>query len=50
LPAEIERDDLTLCSYDEGRVEAGEERWRVRMGTILRKPGDIRYPGIDMPD
>ena len=45
---EIERDDLTLCSCDDGRVVDEKERWRMKMGTICRIRAGMRNQGYDM--
>jgi len=46
---EIERDDLTLCSCDDGRVVNEKERGRMRMGTMWRLYADLRNQGYEKP-
>ena len=47
---EIARDDLTLCSCDDGRVMDEKERWGMKMETRWRIRADRGNQGYQLPD
>ena len=47
---EIERDDSTVCSGDDGTVVDEKERWRMKRGKIWRIRADMRHQVYGMPD
>ena len=47
---EMQWDDLTLCSCDDGRVVDKKERWRMRIGAIWRIRANMRNQGYHMPE
>jgi hypothetical protein len=48
---EIERDDSTLCSCDDGKVvDELKERWGMKMGMVRMRRADMRNQEYGMPD
>jgi len=47
---EIERDNVTVCSGDDGRVVDEKERWGMKMRTIWMIRTNIINHGYDLPE